>query len=315
MRLEKQNVLVTGGAGFIGSHVAEQFIRGGHQVVVLDNLSSGSVDNLPEQAMFVPGDIMDTDLLADLFGNLQFQVVCHHAAQISVRESVADPQFDAQVNIIGTLNLLKQSVTAGVSKFMFASTGGALYGEQDYFPAGEDHPIRPLSPYGVSKATVERYLYFYRQQYGLKTTILRYANVYGPRQNPHGEAGVVAIFAERIAQGGALVINGDGLQTRDYVYVGDVAKANLAALEHDGSLTVNIGTGVETDVVTLVEYLKEAAGRPVNYTHGPTPAGEQRRSVISPSLALDMLGWEPQMTLSDGLIKTYATYSPQTKAR
>ncbi len=299
------NILITGGAGFIGSHVADRFIAEGHNVTVIDNLVSGFETNVPSKAKFVKGDITDKELINKLFDEGQFNVVNHHAAQMDVRRSIADPTFDAQVNILGTINLLNASVLTGVKKVMFASTGGAIYGEQDYFPADENHPTRPLSPYGISKLACEKYLYFYQQQYGLKTGITRYANVYGPRQNPHGEAGVVAIFSKRLLAGDNLTINGDGLQTRDYVFVKDVVAANLAALNHDDSILFNVGTGIETDVVTLFNHLKTAAGSNYEPQHGPAAAGEQRRSVITPKYGKEVLGWEPTVNIADGLEQTY----------
>lgn len=302
-------ILVTGAAGFIGSHVADGLIRAGHQVTILDNLTTGQRENIPAAAHFIEGDITDLELVNRIFKADRFNVVNHHAAQMDVRKSVADPAFDAQVNILGSLNLVSAAQRYGVEKFMFASTGGAIYGEQDYFPADENHPMRPLSPYGVSKLAFERYLYFYEQQYGLKAGITRYANIYGPRQNPHGEAGVVAIFSKKLVNGESVTINGDGLQTRDYVYVEDVVAANLAVLDHDESITINVGTGIETNVVELYEHLKTAAGSNLKAMFGPGAAGEQRRSVITPALAKKILGWQPKVAIADGLKKTYAFFS------
>jgi UDP-glucose 4-epimerase len=225
-------ILVTGGAGFIGSHVVDAYLELGHEVVVVDNLSSGSIENLNPKAKFYKMDIRDSDI-EDLFKNEKPDIVNHHAAQMDVRKSVEDPIYDADVNIIGSLNLLQNCIRYGVKKFIFASTGGAIYGEQDYFPADEEHPTRPLSPYGVAKLTVEKYLYFYKEVHGLNYVVLRYANIYGPRQNPHGEAGVVAIFTSKMLKGEQPVINGDGFQTRDYTFVGDVVRANVLALNYD----------------------------------------------------------------------------------
>jgi len=301
-------ILVTGGAGFIGSHVAEKFIVLGHEVLILDNLSTGRRENIPPGAAFIAGDITDTALVEKLFRDNALDVVNHHAAQMDVRHSVADPTFDARINILGTINLLQACVQTGVKKFMFASTGGAIYGEQETFPATEEHPARPVSPYGVSKLACEKYLYFYQVQYGLDALVMRYANVYGPRQNPHGEAGVVAIFSRKLVSGETVTINGDGLQTRDYVYVGDVVAANVAALNHTASLTFNVGAGLETDVVTLYRRLAAAAGSDVKPQHGPAMPGEQQRSVISPQLAGEVLGWAPRMALEDGLRITYQSF-------
>ena len=247
-------ILVTGGAGFIGSHIADRYIGLGHKVVILDNLSSGNLENVPSEGTFIEGDITDRERVLQIFNDYRIEVVNHHAAQMDVRKSVEDPAYDATVNILGTLNLLEAACQAGVEKFIFASTGGAIYGEQDQYPADERHATNPISPYGVSKLAAEKYIHYYHAQYGLRYFILRYSNVYGPRQNPHGEAGVVAIFCKALANNGQVTINGDGLQSRDYVYVGDVVEANVMALEQEANLLCNVGTGVETDVVTLYRW-------------------------------------------------------------
>jgi UDP-glucose 4-epimerase len=296
-------ILVTGGAGFIGSHIVDAFVERGHEVVVVDDLSSGRRENVNEQATFVEMDIRD-DRVSELFARERFDVVCHQAAQMDVRRSVADPIFDARVNVLGTLNLLQSSVQNGVKKFLFASTGGAIYGEQDTFPADEEHPLRPLSPYGITKLTGEKYLYFYQVTYGLQHVILRYANVYGPRQNPHGEAGVVAIFTTRMLAGEQAVINGDGEQTRDYVYVADVVRANLLALDYPDSEVFNIGTGIETTVNQIFRTLNELTGAGAPEYHGPSKPGEQLRSVLSYDKATRLLGWKPEVELHDGLRRT-----------
>jgi UDP-glucose 4-epimerase len=301
-------ILVTGGAGFIGSHVADKFIQMGHDVVVLDNLTTGKVDNLPRGAKFIEGDITDEQLVPELFRDHSFEVVNHHAAQINIRHSVDNPSSDAQVNILGILNLLQASIQTGVRKFMFASTGGAIYGEQTHFPADEHHPTNPISPYGISKLASEKYLHYYHLQYNLKLAIMRYANVYGPRQNPFGEAGVVAIFSHLLADGKQVTINGDGFQTRDYAYVGDVVNANALALEYADTIIFNVGTGIETDVVTLYHCLAEAAETDLEPVHGPAKPGEQCRSSISPSLAAQRLGWKPLTALKEGLALTYRSF-------
>ncbi|HZY10966.1 MAG TPA: NAD-dependent epimerase/dehydratase family protein, partial [Bacteroidota bacterium] len=226
------NILVTGGAGFIGSHVADACISSGHSVFIIDDLSMGKREYLNSNAKFLKMDIRD-EKVREVFQKEKFDVLIHHAAQMDVRKSVDDPLFDASVNIVGTLNLLENCRSSGVRKFIFASTGGAIYGEQDYFPADETHPVRPCSPYGVSKLSIEKYLNYYHVVYGLNYICLRYANVYGPRQNPHGEAGVVAIFTSKMLSGDQPVINGNGKQTRDYVYVEDVVRANLSALSYN----------------------------------------------------------------------------------
>ncbi|MEX0602537.1 MAG: NAD-dependent epimerase/dehydratase family protein, partial [Bacteroidota bacterium] len=231
-------------------------------------------------------------------------VVNHHAAQMDVRRSVADPSFDASVNILGGLNVFERARAAGVRKFIFASTGGAIYGEQEFFPADENHPTRPLSPYGITKLATEKYLFYYREVYGIDSVILRYANIYGPRQNPHGEAGVVAIFASKMLKGEQPVINGDGSQTRDYTFVGDVVKANLLALGIPKGGVFNVGTGVETDVNTLFRLLRDRLNPACPEQHAPAKAGEQHRSVISSALLERVSGWRPSVTLHQGLGET-----------
>ncbi|MCX8072624.1 MAG: GDP-mannose 4,6-dehydratase [Candidatus Binatia bacterium] len=296
-------ILVTGGAGFIGSHVAEAFMREGHRVIVVDDLSSGRADNLPQGVRLEVMDIR-SEQVADLIAREQPEVLCHHAAQMDVRRSVADPQFDASVNILGLLNLLEAGRRNGLKRVLFASTGGAIYGEQQVFPCPETHPTNPVSPYGVAKLASEKYLHFYAEAYGIRWTALRYANVYGPRQNPHGEAGVVAIFTEKLLRGEQPVINGDGKQTRDYVYVGDLVRANILALQSDYCGPLNLGTGRETDVNTLFHLLCRACGVERPEVHGPAKPGEQRRSSIDSTLAAQVLGWRPEVALEDGLRRT-----------
>ncbi len=294
------NILVTGGAGFIGSHVVDAYIELGHNVIVIDNLSTGSIENLNPNAKFYQLDIRD-DKVEEVFKLEKIDVVNHHAAQIDVRKSVDNPIYDADVNIIGSLKLLQFSVKHGVKKFIFASTGGAVYGEQDYFPADEEHPTRPISPYGVSKLAIEKYLHFYKEVYGLNYVVLRYANIYGPRQNPHGEAGVVAIFTSKMLKGEQPVINGDGFQTRDYTYVGDVVRANILVLNYEKSDIFNIGTGLETDVNTLFHKLRSLIGANFEEFHGPPKPGEQRRSVISYNKIYKALNWKSEVSLDEGL--------------
>ncbi len=301
------NVLVTGGAGFIGSHIVDAFASRGDHVTILDNLSTGSTDNVNPKAEFVRGDITDAELVHRLFRERRFDIVNHHAAQLDVRKSVADPVFDCQQNIIGSLNLLEAAKEIGtVKRFMLASTGGAIYGEQDYFPADEKHPTRPISPYGVAKRSIELYLHYYEQVHGIPYVAFRYTNVYGPRQSPHGEAGVVAIFTERLLDGTDCTINGDGTQTRDYVYVGDVVRAHMLALDKlSGSDIFNISTGTETDVNEIFQVLSElTTNGEAEAKHGPAKAGEQQRSVCSYAYAEQKLGWQPQMTLIEGLRET-----------
>lgn len=300
------NILVTGGAGFIASHIVDAFIENGHNVTIIDNLTTGREENINPKAKFYKADIRDD--LTRIFEEGNFDVVNHHAAQIDVRRSVLDPIFDAGVNIIGTLNLLQNSVKFGVKKFMFASTGGAVYGEQDYFPADENHKQQPLSPYGISKLAVEKYLYFYKEVLGLKYTILRYANIYGPRQNPLGEAGVVCIFLDKILAGDQPIINGSGEQTRDYVYVKDVVKANLLTLNEEESEIYNVGTGIETSVNELFRLINQNFNNSIKEVHGPAKAGEQMRSVITSEKLFKKFGWKPSTKLVDGLKETIDYY-------
>lgn len=293
-------ILVTGGAGFIGSHVVDAYLEAGHSVVVVDDLSSGSKENVHPKAKFYKVDIRQKEL-DEIFAAEQFDIVNHHAAQMDVRKSVADPSFDASVNIIGGLNIFENAKKFGIKKIIFASTGGAIYGEQDYFPADEGHPLRPLSPYGITKLCTEKYLYYYKEVHGIEYVVLRYANIFGPRQNPHGEAGVVAIFASKLLEGEQPVINGDGKQTRDYTFVGDVVRANLLALQTNGSDLYNIGTGIETDVNTLFHHLKGYLNPSCPEQHGPAKLGEQKRSVITSAKIASVLGWKPNVNLEEGL--------------
>jgi UDP-glucose 4-epimerase len=307
-------ILVTGGAGFIASHVADAFIAAGHEVSILDDLSSGRRENLNSKARFYQLDVQDPGV-ADVFRRERPEVLCHHAAQMDVRRSVADPTFDARVNILGLINLLEHGRQHGLKRVLFSSTGGAIYGEQETFPAPETHKTEPVSPYGVAKLASERYLFFYFVTYGVSYTALRYANVYGPRQNPHGEAGVVAIFCEKLLRGEQPVINGDGTQTRDYVYVGDLVRANLAALDSDFVGAVNLGTGIETDVNTIFRLLVRLCDSSAPEHHGPAKPGEQRRSVIDNALARRVLGWQPQVSLEEGLRETVAFFRARVGAQ
>ncbi len=300
-------IVVTGGAGFIASHIVDAYIREGHQVFVIDDLSTGSKANLNPEAVFYSMDIAAPDAVK-ILAEIKPDVLNHHAAQMDLRRSVDDPLLDARINIIGLLNLLEACKKVPVKKIIFASSGGAVYGEQENFPAGEDHPTRPLSPYGVSKLTGELYLAYYREAFGIPYVALRYSNVYGPRQSTMGEAGVIAIFISRLLSKKNPLINGDGKQTRDYVYVGDVVAANLAALETSYVGPVNIGTGVESDVVTLCRVLREGVGAEIEAVHGPAKVGEQRRSCLDASRAGQVLGWKARMSLKEGLAKTIAYY-------
>ncbi|TET51654.1 MAG: NAD-dependent epimerase/dehydratase family protein [Actinomycetota bacterium] len=297
-------ILVTGGAGFIGSNVADGLIKEGHEVIIVDDLSNGREENISDKALFYQVDIRDKKL-EDVFKSEKPDVVIHNAAQLSVRVSVKNPLLDADINIVGGLKLINICQKYKVRKIIFASSGGTVYGEQQTFPADEDHPLAPISPYGVAKLSTEHYLYYFHKAYGLEYISLRYGNIYGPRQDPHGEAGVVAIFSKKMLAGGTPLINGDGLQTRDYTFVGDVVKVNIAAIKSDYTGPVNIGTGVETDVVTLFNILKDASGKDIEEIHGPAKAGEQMRSVLDNTLVKKVLGWEPEISIEEGLKLTY----------
>jgi UDP-glucose 4-epimerase len=312
--MASRTVCVSGGAGFIGSHVADALLAAGHRVVIVDDLSSGRKENLPRGAEFHHLDIRSREA-AELMRDGGIEVLVHHAAQMDVRRSVADPVFDADVNVKGTLNLLEGGRRGSLRQVVFASTGGAIYGEQDIHPAGEDHPTRPVSPYGVAKLSVEHYLYFFHAEYGLDVTCLRYANVYGPRQNPHGEAGVVAIFLDRLLSRRECLINGDGLQTRDYVYVADVVAANAAAVGRAGFGIFNVGTGIETDVVTLHDLLARACGVTRPAAHGPAKPGEQRRSSISAAKLRRELGVVVSTPIETGLRATAAWFAAAAGVR
>jgi len=298
------NILVTGGAGFIGSHVVDAYINDNHNVVIVDDMSRGRKEFINPRATFHQISISDPQL-ANIIQKESIKVISHHAAQISVSDSVKNPVKDAESNIIGTLQLLQNAVECGVDKFIFASTGGAIYGEQDYFPAREDHPQKPTSPYGLSKLSVEGYLKFYKEQYGLKSIIFRYGNVFGPRQNPNGEAGVVAIFNNRLLKGQAPIINGDGEQTRDYIYVKDIVHANLLALNLDGSDTFNVGTGQETSVNELTHLILEVAESDIEIKVSKKNNFEQRRSCLDYKKLKGSLNWSPKFSLKEGLSETF----------
>ncbi|MCB2228758.1 MAG: NAD-dependent epimerase/dehydratase family protein [Desulfarculaceae bacterium] len=301
-------ILVTGGAGFIGSQVAAAFIAQGHQVTVLDDLSSGKEANLPPEAEFVKADIASPEA-AELVADGGFSVIDHHAAQISVPASMQDPAFDAKSNVLGLLNLLEAGRKASLERFIFVSSGGAVYGELEGEPVDESYPARPMSPYAVSKRAGELYLDYYAAQHGLGTVVLRYANVYGPRQVPHAEAGVVAIFMDCLVNGKEPTIyrpeDLPGGMLRDYTYVGDIVRANLMALERGGGV-VNIGTGIATDTLTLWEETKRAAGKELGHGFGPVRAGDIRYSALDCGRAKAELGWSPQYDLAAGLAETWA---------
>ena len=310
-----RRVLLTGGAGFIGSHCADAFVADGDALTILDDLSSGVRAHVPAAAVFHRIDIRSPEA-ARLAREGRFDVVVHCAAQMDVRKSVADPRFDAQVNIDGTLNLLEAIRASSPSaRFVFASTGGALYGDRAEVPTSESARCAPQSPYGVAKLAVEHYLGYYARVHGLDAVALRFSNVYGPRQDPHGEAGVVAIFCDRILDGAPLTIYGDGRQTRDYVYVMDVVQAVRLAAHGtfrdavDGARALNIGTGRETDVITLATLLSTAADAPLRVEHAPARAGEQSRSAVRNDAAARALGWRPATDLEDGLRQTWSWFA------
>ena len=280
-----RHVLVTGGAGFIGSHLVDAYLDRGWRVSIVDNLSTGDRRNINPRAEFHEADIREVNL-----AGIRPDVINHHAAQMDVRRSVADPVFDADVNVIGSVRLLQQALEIGVKRFIFASTGGAIYGEPIFAPQTEEHPTNPLSPYGCAKLAVEHYMHYFRAVHGLSTIALRYANVYGPRQNSKGEAGVIAIFAEKKLRGERATINGDGEQTRDFVYVADVVAANMAATEKSDAGPINVGTGVETSINRLASMMG------IDAEHGTGKTGEQRRSVLASTFG--------RTPLADGLRQT-----------
>ena len=296
-------ILVTGGAGFIGSHLVDRLVLEGHDVVIVDNLSTGKRKNLNRAARFYKMDIQSNGI-ERVFRKERPSLIVHLAAQMDVRRSVADPIFDAQANILGTINLMEQAVKHGVRKVIFASSGGAVYGEQEVFPASESHPTRPLSPYGISKLTAEHYLYYYHSVSGIQYVSLRYSNVYGPRQDPEGEAGVVAIFTRKMLAGEQPVINGNGRQTRDFLFVEDVVEGNLAAMGKDVYGVLNVGTGTETSINELFRTLRDLTGSSCKELHGPAKKGEQARSVIDATRLRQELGWDARTSFREGLART-----------
>jgi len=304
------DAIVTGGAGFIGSHVADALLERGDRVVVVDNLASGKRERVPDGAELAEIDIRDGAAMRDLVDRVRPAAIFHLAAQADVRRSVEDPGFDADVNVRGTIEVL-EAARRSDARVVFSSTGGALYGEADAIPSPESTPIAPMSPYGTSKLAAEHYVGLFNRLYGTRHVVLRYGNVYGPRQDPHGEAGVVAIFFGRLSNGGTPIVFGEGTQTRDYVYVGDVVAANLAALAYDGPVTAfNIGTQTETSVLELLAACQTAAGTAVSPEHRPARLGELDRSALDCSLAQSELGWRPQTSLDRGLAETLRSLHP-----
>ena len=295
-------VVATGGAGFIGSHLVDALVDRGDEVIVVDDLSSGAKQHLHPEAEFHQLDIRSRHA-AELIRRRKPDAVAHHAAQMSVSRSVREPLFDADVNLMGSLNLLEAAREVG-ARFVFASTGGALYGDADALPTPESYPAWPVSPYGVGKLGFEHYLHCYSVQHGLPYVALRYANVYGPRQNPHGEAGVIAIFCLRLLAEEEPIVNGDGRQTRDFVHVSDVVRAHVAALDSDVRGHFNVGTGRQCDINTVFEMIAERMGTSLGKRHGPARPGDQRTSALDSTLIHERLGWSPQVSLEDGLTDT-----------
>jgi len=305
--------MVTGGAGFIGSHVVDACLDAGHDVIVVDDLSTGKRRNVNARARIYVANICDTEALDKIFADEKPEVVCHLAAKANVRESMIEPLLYAQVNVMGSLSLLEIARRWGCRKVVYASTGGAVYGEPEYLPVDENHPIKPIDPYGASKHHVEHYLWIYGKHFALDFTILRFPNVYGPRQDPFGEAGVVAIWAAQMLNGGKPLINGSGEQERDFVYVADIARANVLALTRGGGQTINLGSGKGTTINQIFRHLKAITNSACEEVHGPAKIGEVFKTYLQAEKARTELGWEPLVSLQDGLEKT-VDYFRQTIA-
>lgn len=305
-------IVITGGAGFIGSHIVDKYVEQGHDVVILDNLSTGRKENINPKATFFKIDIREKKEVDKVFQQFKPEILNHHAAQLDVRKSVANPTYDAQVNIVGLLNLLEAGRRNNLKKVVFASSGGVVYGDAKKIPTPEGyHPLQPLSPYGVSKLASEHYLYYYYKAYNISYLALRYANVYGPRQDPYGEAGVVAIFTQKLLKGQNTIINGDGNQTRDYVFVSDVVDANILATQSEYIGSLNVGTGTETSVNDIFKLLVFLTNSKASEKYGPSKIGEQQRSVLDITTTKKLLGWAPKYTLSQGMNKTVEFFKNQ----
>ena len=301
-------VLVTGGAGFIGSHVVDACLEAGHSVSIVDDLSSGKRENADPAARLHVADIRNAQAMEEVFAVERPEAICHLAAKANVRESMLEPVLYAKVNVLGSLTLLELARKYQCQKIVYASTGGAVYGEPEYLPVDERHPIHPLDPYGASKHHVEHYLYIYRAHYGIDYTILRYPNVYGPRQDPYGEAGVVAIWAAQMLHGSTPIINGSGEQERDFCYVGDIARANVLALKGGGGEILNLGSGVGTSINQVFAQLIKITGSQCDKVHGPAKLGEVFRTYLTADKALASLGWRAEIPLYEGLAKTVAFF-------
>jgi UDP-glucose 4-epimerase len=300
-------ILVTGGAGFIGSHIVDLLISKNHQVAIIDNLSTGKKENINLKAKFYFEDLLNFEKIKEIFQEFNPEIVYHTAAQIDVRKSVENPIEDAKINILSTLNLLELCKSNNIKHFIFSSTGGAIYGETGDILPNEDHKEEPLSPYGIAKLSIDKYLNYYNKSHGLKYTSLRYTNVYGPRQNPHGEAGVIAIFINNLLSGKNSKIFG-GIQTRDFVFVEDVANANLLVLNDNKSGIYNIGTSKETDIITIFMKLNKYFNNKFEAEYYEMKKGEPKRSCIDSQKIKNSLGWEPKISLDDGLDKTFAWF-------
>jgi UDP-glucose 4-epimerase len=306
-------VVATGGAGFIGSHLVDALVERGDEVIVIDDLSSGVKDHLNADAEFQQLDIRSRQA-AELVRRRKPDAIAHHAAQMSVSRSVREPVFDAEVNLMGSLNIALAAIDAG-SRLVFASTGGALYGDAEVIPTAESAPAWPVSPYGIAKLSFEHYLFGFRAQFGLSYLALRYANVYGPRQNPHGEAGVVAIFCEGVLGKRKYVINGAGTDTRDYVHVDDVVTANLLAIDSDLCDHLNVGTGRQADTNTIHRLVAERLGKPPDGEHGPARPGDLRASALDSSKIRAVLGWRPEVSLEEGIAETVDWFVDQERSQ